>query len=46
MDEGGEEEAEWEINGESSMDVYTLMLVNRQPVGIGCITQETQTGAL
>ena len=32
--------------GESGMDVYTLTYVNRQPMGICCMTQGTQTGAL
>ena len=29
MDKAGEEEREGEINGESSMDAYTLTYVNR-----------------
>ena len=38
MDKWGEEEKEGEINGDSSMDAYTLMYVNRQPMGICCMT--------
>jgi len=34
MDKGRGEEREGEINGESSMDAYTLTHVNRQPMGI------------
>ena len=37
---------EGEMNGESSMDACTPTFVNRQPVGICCMTQGTQTGAL
>ena len=40
------EEGESEMNGESSMEAYTLTHVNRQPMGICCTTQGTQTGAL
>ena len=43
MDKGGEQEGEGEMNGESSMDTCTLTFVNRQPVGICCMTQGTQT---
>ena len=46
MDKAGEEEREGEINGESSIDACTLTHVNRQPMGICCMTQGTQTGAL
>ena len=46
MDKGGEEEGEGEINGESSIEVNTSTYVNRQPMGICCVTQGTQTGAL
>jgi len=42
----GEEEEVGEMNGESSMGAYTLMYVNRWPMGICCMTQGTQTGAL
>ena len=28
------------------MDAYTLTYVDRWPMGICCVTQETQTGAL
>ena len=40
------QEEEGEINGESSMDAYTLTYVNRQSMGICCMTQGTQTGAV
>ena len=43
MDKGGEQEGEGEMNGESSMDECTPTFVNRQPVGICCMTQGTQT---
>ena len=46
MDKGGGEEGEGEMNGESSMDAYMPTYVNRQPMGICCMTQGTQTGAL
>ena len=39
-------EGECEVNGESSMDAYTLTYVNREPMEICCMTQGTQTGAL
>ena len=42
----GEEEEVGEMNGESSMGAYTLTYVNRWPMGICCMTQGTQTGAL
>ena len=45
MDKGGGEEGEGEMNGES-MDVYTLTHVNRQPMGICCMTKGIQMGAL
>ena len=31
---------------ESSMDAYTVTYVNRQPMGICCMIQGTQIGAL
>ena len=40
------QEEEGEINGESSMDAYTLTYVYRQPKGICCMPQGTQTRAL
>ena len=46
MDKGGEQEGEGDMNGDSSMDACTPKFVNRQPVGICCMTQGTQTGAL
>ena len=46
MDKGGKEEGEGEMNGESSMDSYTLTYVNRQSVGICSMTQGIQTGTL
>ena len=46
MDKGRGEEGEGEMNGESSMDAYTPTYVNRQPMGICCMTQKTQTRAL
>ena len=46
MDKGVGEEEEGEMNGESSMDAYTLAYVNRQPMGICCMTQGNQTGDL
>ena len=36
MDKGGGEQGEGEMNGESSMDAYTLTYVNRQPMRICC----------
>ena len=41
MDKGGGEEGEGEVNGEHSMDVYAVANVNRQPMGICCMTQGT-----
>ena len=32
------------MNGESSMETYTLTCVNRQPRGICCVTRELQLG--
>ena len=46
MDKGGGQDGESEMNGESSMDAYAPTFVNRQPMGICCMAQETQTGAL
>ena len=46
MHKGGGKEGEGEMNGQSSMDAYTLVYVNREPMGICCTTQGTQTGAL
>ena len=46
MDKGGGEQGEGKMNGESSMDAYTLTYVNRQPIRISCMTQGNQTGAL
>ena len=46
MGKTGKEEGEGEINGENSMDAYTLTYVHRQPMGTCCMTQGTQTGAL
>ena len=43
-DKGGGEEGEGEVNEESSMEAYALTYVNRQPMGICCMTQGTQTG--
>ena len=34
------------MNGESSMEVYTLIHVNRQTMEISSMTQETQIGLL
>ena len=34
------------VLGESSMDAYMLTYVNRQPMGICCMTQGTHTGAV
>ena len=44
MEKGGGEEGE--INGDISMDAYTLTYVNRYPMGICSMTQRTQMGAL
>ena len=46
MDKDGGEEREGEMKRESSMEAYTLTHVNRQPMGVCCMTQGTQTGAL
>ena len=47
MDKGRGKEGVSEMNGESSMEAYTLTYVNRQPLGIYCRgIQGTQTGAL
>ena len=46
MDKGGGEEGEGEMNGESSMEAYTLTYVTRQPMGICSMTQGNQTGDL
>ena len=42
-DKGGEREGEGEMNEESSTDAWAPTLVTRQPVGICCLTQGTQT---
>ena len=34
MEEGGGEEREGEIDGDSSMDAYALTHVNREPMGV------------
>ena len=41
MDKGGGNEGESEINEENSMGAYTLTYVNREPMGICCMTQRT-----
>ena len=46
MNKGGGEDGEGEMNGERRMEAYTLTYVNRQPMGIFCMIQGTQTGAL
>ena len=46
MDRDGGGRGEGEINGESSMDAYTLTYANRYPMGICCLTQGSQIGAL
>ena len=46
MDKGWREEGEGEINEDSTMGAYRVTQVNRQPMGICCMTQGTQTGAL
>ena len=46
MDKGGGEEGAGEINGECSMEAYTLVHVNRQSMGTCCMTQGNQTGDL
>ena len=45
-DKGGEEEGEGEMNGESSMDSYTVTYVNRESMGICSMTQGIQIGTL
>ena len=45
-DKGGGQDGESEMNGESSMDAYAPTFVNRQPMGICCMAQGTQTGTL
>ena len=47
MDKGRGKEGVGEMNGESSMEAYTLTYVNRQPLGIYFMgIQGTQTVAL
>ena len=46
MDKDEGKEGEAEMNGESSMEAYTLTYATRQPRGICRMTQDTQTGAL
>lgn len=46
MHKGGGEERKGEINGKSGMDASTPKYVNRQPMGIRCVTGGTQAGAL
>ena len=46
MDKGRGEEGAGEMNGESSMEAYTLTYVTGQPMGICCMTQGNQTGDL
>ena len=46
MDNGGGEEGEGKMNGESSMEAYTLTYVKRSPMEIYRMTQGTQTGVL
>ena len=46
MHKGRGEEGMGEINGESSTDAFILTYVNSQPMGICCMTQGTQMGAL
>ena len=38
-------EGEGGMNGESSMEMYTLSHVKQMPVGIHCVTQGAQTSA-
>ena len=40
------EDGEGEKNRESGPDAYILPYVNRQPMGICCMTHRTQNGAL
>ena len=42
MDKGGEQEGEGDMNGESGMDACTPTFVNRQPVGICCMSLGAQ----
>ena len=42
----GERGEEGEMYGKSNMETYITMCENRQPMGICCMYQETQTGAL
>ena len=44
--QGWEEEGEGEVHGESSMEANTSTYANGQPMGICCLTQGTQAGAL
>ena len=44
MDKDGGEQGEGEMN--EDIDAYTQTYVNRQPMGICCMTQGNQTGAL
>ena len=46
VDKGRREATEGEMDGESSVEAYTLTHVNRQAVEICCMTQGTQRGAL
>ena len=46
MDKGGGGEGEGKINGERSMDAYTLTYANKYSMGICCVTQGSQSGAL
>ena len=45
MDKDGGKEGEGEMNGESSMEAYTLTYV-KQPMEIYCMTKGTQIRAL
>ena len=44
MDKDGGKQGEGEMN--EDIDAYTQTYVNRQPMGICCMTQGNQTGAL
>ena len=44
MDNVGGEEGDGEMNGERSLDAYTLAYGNRQPMGICSVTRGTLTG--
>ena len=46
MDKVGGEEGGGEMNGEGSLEAYTLPYVYGQPMEIHSMTQGTQTGAL